>query len=138
MKFFNDLTETFTTLNHLLHWQQDGATYFLTYRQGDSIPRELMDDWQARRAAWIAPHPKPWDGETEAEYHNIFSAEIDRMLDKGEGTWLLRAGKGGLPRDPDRVFRSFRGHSLSLPVLRRRSVRRCFLAMKFQQSLPNA
>ncbi len=34
MKFFNNETEIVKTRNRLPHWQQEGATYFVTWRQG--------------------------------------------------------------------------------------------------------
>lgn len=89
MKFFNDLAETRVSLNRLPHWQQDGATYFLTYRLADSIPQVVMDEWKARRAEWLLKNPKPWNEVTEQEYHRIFSAEIDTILDRGHGACVL-------------------------------------------------
>ena len=90
MKFFNEFVEITKTRNRLPHWQQDGSTYFVTFRLNDSIPKALMDKWTAERNRWIADHPLPWDEETEMEYHRLFSAEMDRMLDAGHGECVLR------------------------------------------------
>ena len=90
MKFFNEFVEITKTRNRLPHWQQDGSTYFVTFRLNDSIPKALMDKWTAERNRWIADHPPPWDEETEMEYHRLFSAEMDRMLDAGHGECVLR------------------------------------------------
>jgi len=90
MKFYDELAETRVTRNRLPHWQQDGATYFITYRLADSIPQELISRWRKERDAWIALNPQPWDPDTEAEYHRLFSAELDRMMDLGHGSCVLR------------------------------------------------
>ena len=90
MKFFDPLAETIVARNNLPHWQQTGATYFVTYRLADSIPKELTDRWRSDRASWLKKNPEPWSPETEAEYHGTFSAEIDRMMDACHGSCLLR------------------------------------------------
>lgn len=89
VKFFNEFVEVAKTENRLPHWQQDGSTYFVTFRLNDSIPKALMDKWTAKRDRWILDHPRPWDEETEIEYHNLFSKEIDRILDAGHGGRVL-------------------------------------------------
>jgi REP element-mobilizing transposase RayT len=90
MRFFDALAETRVTRNRLPHWQQDGATYFITYRLDDSIPKELMDRWRAERNVWMASNPQPWDTDTEYEYHKRFSGELDRIMDRGLGSCVLR------------------------------------------------
>jgi putative transposase len=90
MKFYDHLAETRVTRNRLPHWQQDGATYFITYRLADSIPQELIVKWRKDRDIWIAQNPQPWDRETETEYHRLFSSELDRMMDLGHGSCVLR------------------------------------------------
>ncbi|MGJ8644786.1 MAG: transposase [Luteolibacter sp.] len=90
MKFFDPFGATAVTRNNLPHWQQSGATYFVTYRLADSIPKELLDRWKYERETWLADNPEPWSEETEAEYHKIFSGEIDRMMDAGHGQCILR------------------------------------------------
>jgi len=89
-KFFNPYAEIEVTANNLPHWQQPGATYFITFRLGDSIPAERLEDWRMERESWLANHPEPWSPETEGEYHRHFSARIDAWLDAGEGECLLR------------------------------------------------
>jgi REP element-mobilizing transposase RayT len=90
VKFFNEFVEIAKTRNRLPHWQQDGSTYFVTFRLNDSIPKVLMDKWTANRNRWMLNHPQPWDEETEMEYHRLFSAEMDLMLDAGHGECVLR------------------------------------------------
>ncbi len=38
---------------NLPHWRQDGATYFVTFRLADSIPRSLVQDWQEEDRIWL-------------------------------------------------------------------------------------
>ena len=61
MKFFDALAETRVTRNRLPHWQQDGATYFITYRLADSIPQVLMNQWRQDSEHWMELNPQPWD-----------------------------------------------------------------------------
>lgn len=90
LKFFNPFAEIERTANKLPHWQQPGATYFITFRLSDSIPAELRNRWQAERDQWLLHNPKPWSAEVEAEYHLRFSQQIDQWLDTGLGSCLLR------------------------------------------------
>ena len=89
LKFLNRFAEIQKTGNRLPHWQQDKATYFLTFRLADSIPVRLLDEWREEKNLWQMNHPKPWSAETEAEYHKLFSARIDQFLDQGLGSCLL-------------------------------------------------
>jgi putative transposase len=89
LRFLNEFAEIQKTRSSLPHWQQDKATYFLTFRLADSIPASLLDEWRHEKTLWQTTHPKPWPPETEAEYHKLFSARIDRHLDQGLGSCLL-------------------------------------------------
>ncbi len=89
LKFLNEFAEIQKTGNRLPHWQQDKATYFLTFRLADSIPVSLLNEWREERNHWQTNRPKPWSPETEAEYHKLFSARIDQFLDQGLGSCLL-------------------------------------------------
>lgn len=90
MKFFNDFIAVTKTKNRLPHWQQDGATFFVTWRLADSIPRELLDTWFSEKERWIAQNPKPWDDDVESEYHRRFTMKIERLMDIGSGACALR------------------------------------------------
>lgn len=37
----------------LPHWRQDGATYFVTFRLHDSLPREVIAAWQEEDRLWL-------------------------------------------------------------------------------------
>jgi REP-associated tyrosine transposase len=88
--FFNPYAETRQTENRLPHWQQTGAVYFITFRLADSIPAELRRDWERDRQSWLRFHPQPWSAQIEGEYHKNFSGTVERWLDAGHGSCLLR------------------------------------------------
>jgi putative transposase len=90
LSFFNPYAEIQHTENRLPHWQQTGAVYFITFRLADAIPVHLRDQWEDERATWLRFHPEPWNPETEKEYHQRFSVAIERWLDAGHGSCLLR------------------------------------------------
>jgi REP element-mobilizing transposase RayT len=90
LRFFNPYAEIRHTENRLPHWQQEAATYFVTFRLADSIPSRLRNQWQDEREAWMRVHPEPWNAEVEREYHQRFSGAIEQWLDAGHGACLLR------------------------------------------------
>lgn len=92
LKFFNPFAEIIQTANVLPHWQQPGATYFITFRLGDSVPAHLRRQWERERAEWLQARPKPWSLAQELEYHQRFSQQMDQWLDAGHGACLLREG----------------------------------------------
>lgn len=84
---------------NLPHWRQDGATYFITYRLADSIPRAVLDE--------IEQEADRWRERAEREERNCggrlpqaFVAEwetfqrrrlikIETIMDAGHGECLL-------------------------------------------------
>lgn len=89
-RFFNPYDDIRFTANRLPHWQQKGAVYFVTFRLADAVPQHLRDQWESDREAWLRFHPSPWDAEIEREYHERFSGAIERWLDAGHGSCVLR------------------------------------------------
>ncbi len=57
MKFFNPFEDIRVTRNNLPHWQQPGATYFITFRMADSLPAKLLQDLEAERLRWQQKSP---------------------------------------------------------------------------------
>lgn len=76
--------------NHLPHWQQDEVAQFVTWRLGDSLPRERLETWKQEKDVWMRKHPKPWDESSEREYHRLFSERVEDWLDAGAGACILR------------------------------------------------
>lgn len=90
LQFFDPFAEVDIHRNFLPHWQQRGATYFITFRFADSIPAPLRLQWEQERTTWRAHHPEPWIPEVELEYHRRFSGRIDAWLDEAHGACWLR------------------------------------------------
>jgi predicted dehydrogenase/threonine dehydrogenase-like Zn-dependent dehydrogenase/REP element-mobilizing transposase RayT len=74
---------------HLPHWEQEGVTQFVTFRQADAIAQEKLDQWHAEREVWLRDHSQPWDFETEELYHRLFSERLETWLDQGSGSCVL-------------------------------------------------
>jgi carbamoylphosphate synthase large subunit/REP element-mobilizing transposase RayT len=75
---------------HLPHWEQEGATYFVTFRLADSMAESVLATWREERAQWLKHHPQPWDWKTAQEYIRRFEEEREQWLDQGHGSCLLR------------------------------------------------
>lgn len=75
---------------HLPHWEQPGATYFVTFRLSDSIASNVLAQWREDRALWLKFHPLPWDWNTAREYMRRFEEEPEQWLDQAHGSCLLR------------------------------------------------
>lgn len=43
-------------VRNLPHWRQRGATYFVTLRQDDSIPKAVVQQWRDERNGWYQAH----------------------------------------------------------------------------------
>jgi carbamoylphosphate synthase large subunit/REP element-mobilizing transposase RayT len=78
------------TKRHLPHWEQPGATYFVTFRLSDSIANDVLAQWREERALWLKFHPQPWDWKTAREYMRRFEEEPEQWLDQAHGSCLLR------------------------------------------------
>lgn len=111
-RFFNPYAEIRQTENRLPHWQQEAATYFITFRLADAVPRKLRDQWQDEREVWLRLHPEPWSNAIESEYHRRFSGAIERWLDAGHGSCLLR--RSACAAIVDETLRHFDNERLKL------------------------
>lgn len=90
LKFFNPRADIEKHTTVLPHWEQPGASYFVTFRLANSLPQKKLDDWKRERDAWVMVHPKPWPEEVEKEFHERFSSTIEHWLDAGHGRCVLR------------------------------------------------
>ena len=74
---------------HLPHWRQEGATYFVTFRLADSLPRSKLDQLREERERWLRNHPHPTDEETQERLRKHMQ-QIEQWLDQGSGSCVLR------------------------------------------------
>jgi menaquinone-specific isochorismate synthase len=78
---------------HLPHWEKDGATYFITFRLADSLPRAVLDRIESERQS-IAKTAKQLDRNLSPdECRKILSLStpaIEQYLDNGAGACHLR------------------------------------------------
>ena len=91
--FFDHLAPTEKRERKGPHWRQDGKLYFVTWRQGDSIPREKREEILAERAVWETRHGGvPWHSlpeGTRTEYQRLYHKRIQEYLDNGYGSCVL-------------------------------------------------
>jgi exonuclease VII large subunit len=74
---------------HLPHWEQDGVTYFITFRLADSLPSQKLKQWKQERERWLDSHAHPYSDQDLEEYSQLFSERINEWLDAGSGSCLL-------------------------------------------------
>lgn len=115
-QFFNPMVPVTITRGHLPHWDQEGATYFITWRAADSIPKAVWEEWRNERAAWLAEHGidptlEDWRkyveelSEAERKDFRRFSKALENEVDAGHGACLLRrADLAGIVADSLRFF----------------------------------
>lgn len=89
-KFLDPYTDVRITRTRLPHWQQKGASYFITFRLADSVPIRLLEEWEHERFTWLKFHPEPWVPEVEVEFYRRFPGRLERYLDTGHGSCVLR------------------------------------------------
>ncbi|MDA0839500.1 MAG: hypothetical protein O2857_17165 [Planctomycetota bacterium] len=87
---------------NLPHWRQDGTTYFVTFRLGDSLPAEVLERLQTQQQKWLQVHGITWDssghwhpafealpGEERLQYQKRFNRAIQNYFDSGYGACQL-------------------------------------------------
>lgn len=87
---YNPRAEVVVSRRHLPHWTQEGATYFITFRLGDSVPQHLLRQWEEEREIWLGLHPQPWSEAVTAEFQKRFTDRMEEWLDAGMGACHLR------------------------------------------------
>ena len=86
----------------LPHWRQDGCTYFVTFRQVDSLPQTVRNELTLERETWlrqngIDPDRDDWkqqfsklSEEEQREYEREIGIRLNKALDKGYGSCQLK------------------------------------------------
>jgi REP element-mobilizing transposase RayT len=94
----NKLRSGIHSRGYLPHVKREGANYFVTFRLGDSLPREVLLEFQRRRAERVralaaAKEKGPRDqGEDSMDMiERDYRREVESFLDGGAGAcWLRR------------------------------------------------
>jgi putative transposase len=91
---------------NLPHWRQQGCTYFLTFRLGDSIPDAVHRKWEDEQRLWLKARGIHYGGprghwraafermpkEEQWRFQRHFNRQVQSCLDRGLGEcWLGRA-----------------------------------------------
>ena len=75
---------------HLPHWRQEGATYFVTFRLGDSLPQAKLDELAGLRKEWERLHPPPQPNAAWEKLAREMAERVERWLDQGHGSCVLK------------------------------------------------
>jgi putative transposase len=77
-------------MRHLPHWRQDGAIYFVTFRQADSLPHEKIHELIVFRREWEIRHPSPRTEEQWQQLSYETMRRVEQSPDQGTGSCRLR------------------------------------------------
>jgi REP element-mobilizing transposase RayT len=92
----NPLRSGIHTRGYLPHIKREGASYFLTFRLADSLPKEVLLRFEGekaerlRRLALVAKGRENADDDSEENIARDFHRKIERYLDQGAGACHLR------------------------------------------------
>jgi REP element-mobilizing transposase RayT len=89
---------------NLPHWRQEGATYFVTFRLGDSIPQNVLDQWDFEKQNWLRARgiccqtgQDDWKKQLNQlsdsdryQFHKHFNRLFQASLDRGHGMCHLQ------------------------------------------------
>jgi putative transposase len=86
----------------LPHWRQDGCTYFVTFRTGDSIPKAVLEELEHERVCWLTargidPNVREWkhrfallSSAERRQYEKLVGRLLNTTLDQCHGSCVLR------------------------------------------------
>ena len=99
--YFDPTQELTVTYGDMPHWEQPGATYFLSFRTADSLPKQALESWRRERNHWLSIQANdrselPWQKKlarlpagTQHQFNRIFHYKFELELDKCLGECLL-------------------------------------------------
>ena len=90
---FDPHAETRVYVRSLPHWRQPGATYFVTFRQADSIPEPVLAEWLDLRERWYRAHglDPQWQTSDPARFATAYqriSEGVRRAFERKQATML--------------------------------------------------
>ena len=91
----NPLRSGVHSRGYLPHVKREGASYFVTFRLADALPKNVLLKFEAEQAEKLGHHAlatkKGWKvHESEENIRRDFRRKIERYLDKGHGDCHLR------------------------------------------------
>lgn len=90
LQFYSPWQDTRDRKGALPHWEQPGATYFVTWRLADSIAQAKVEQLNEEKENWCSGRSDPLSFDDEQTYHRLFSGKIDEWLDAGLGSCIFR------------------------------------------------
>ena len=75
---------------NLPHLQQTGKIHMVNFRLADSMPQSLVVQYKHLKEDFIKKHPYPWDNATYDEYRSIISTPVEKYIDSGYGSCVLK------------------------------------------------
>lgn len=93
---------------YLPHWTRDGAAYAVTFRLGDSLPRQVLESWLFERRDIVRTAEqmgRPLSEHEEKRLQQLHSERVETYLDAGHGAcWLCQPAIAQLVADALRHF----------------------------------
>jgi REP element-mobilizing transposase RayT len=74
---------------HMPHWRQESATYFVTFRLGDSLPKEKQEYLRRLRDEWHRVLPAERTKELDEQYSKNVLRYLEASLDDGFGSCVF-------------------------------------------------
>lgn len=99
---FDRESEVDISTRNLPHWFQPGVAMFITFRTGDSMPKQVIDAWRHELCRWLCDHGADTKGilppddlstlpvSLRSEYRKLRSRLWHGNLDAGHGECVLR------------------------------------------------
>jgi REP element-mobilizing transposase RayT len=86
----NPLRTGIHSRGYLPHVKREGASYFVTFRLTDSLPREVLLRFEHEHAKALRGLPAKANSDQAEEVHRELRRKIERCLDRGVGECHLR------------------------------------------------
>ena len=77
--------------HNLPHWEQERKMQFVTFRLADSLPYSVRNELQDAKRRFYEKYPHPWNEEIEKLYYKSVGGNIEKWLDAGLGSCILRS-----------------------------------------------
>lgn len=86
----NPLRSGVHSRGYLPHVKREGASYFVTFRLTDSLPKEVLLRFEQEHAEALRRLPGSATGDQAEEIHRELRRKVERHLDRGMGECHLR------------------------------------------------